>query len=249
MAVPADLARLPGVWLGNALATVRTPSLPTGFGRLDRELPGGGWPTGTLTEILVDTQGVGEVGVLLPALAHVSRAGRWQAWIAPPHLPYAPALAQAGIDLAKLIVVAPEAPRDVLWAVEQTLRSAVCGAVLAWPQPLGAAARVAPRTDATGAASRALKYTDLRRLQIAAESSEVLAVLFRPAQAAGEASPAALRLAVAPHADGRLALHVVKRRGSAADAPVILDIARHAVDRGPSAAPRPRRVPPGELVN
>ena len=37
---------------GDALAQVASPSVPTGFATLDAELPGGGWPTGCLTELL-----------------------------------------------------------------------------------------------------------------------------------------------------------------------------------------------------
>lgn len=238
-----DLAALPGVWLGRDLAAVRTPSRATGFARLDRELPGGGWPTGTLTEILTEQSGIGEVALLMPALARLSREGRWLAWIAPPHLPYPPALIQAGIDLGRLIVVTPEAQREALWAVEQALRSTVCGAVLAWPHSL-------TRSSGAGKKTAAPKYPDLRRLQVAAEATETLAVLFRPAQAASEASPAALRVALAPHHDGRLAVHILKRRGVPAEAPVLLDIHSHAVDRGTPPAARARRTPPrSELVN
>jgi len=233
-----DLAALPGVWLGRDLAAVRTPSRGTGFPPLDRELPGGGWPTGALTEILAGQTAIGEMQLVMPALARLSREGRWQMWVAPPHLPYPPALAQAGIDLSRLIVVAPGTAREALWATEQALRSSACGAVLAWPH-----------TRETGKRD-AIRYADLRRLQVAAESTETLAVLFRPERVASEPSPAVLRLALHPHHDGQLVVHILKRRGIPAETPVLLDIHSHAVDRGPSAASRPRRTPPRrELVN
>jgi len=264
----AKLLEHPALWRGNALAPVRSASLPTGFPRLDRELPGGGWPTGALTEILVPGHGMGEVSLLLPVLARLSQAGRWQTWIGTPHTPYPPALAAAGIDLARLIVVAPPdgnrpgrpagagagsnrhrhsdssrkpcpeertgPQRDTLWSIEQTLRANVCGAVLAW----------------LPASRPPVSYTHLRRLQLAAESSEVLVVLFRPAAAAREASPAALRLVLEPLDRGRLAVHLLKRRGLAADAPVHLDLQRpHAMDRHHPAATPARGVPAGESVN
>ena len=244
--------RAMGVWLGNTLATVRTASVPTGFARLDHELPGGGWPTGCLTEILCDTGGIGELGCVMPALARLSAAGAWQAWIAPPHPPYAPALAAYGVDLARLIVVEPSGPpsarrarsgdrqdkhgtRDTLWAIEQTLRANVCGAVLAWPH-----------TDV----GRALQYAELRRLQIAAEMSEIFAVLFRPTSAANESSPAALRILLAPAGQGRLAIHLLKRRGAAAEAPVVIDLGRHhAVGSRLPSRVAARGVPSRETIN
>jgi hypothetical protein len=80
-------------------------TLTSGFAALDAELPGGGWPLGALCELLPRHVGIGELRLLGPALASLSAAGRSLAWIAPPHRPYAPALAAAGIDLARVLVV------------------------------------------------------------------------------------------------------------------------------------------------
>ncbi len=184
--------------------------MPTGFATLDAELPGGGWPTGCLTELLPAHEGIGELRILGPALAALSRAGRRLAWIAPPHLPYAPALDAAGIALTQLLIVRTAAARDTLWAAEQALASAACGAVLVWP-------------------GRA-KYAELRRLQLAAEKTRALAVLFRAPRAASEASPAVLRLALHT-AFGGLAVRILKRRGAVCEQPVFIDIgAPRAVD-------------------
>jgi hypothetical protein len=211
------------------LGRVAVPSVPSGFPALDAELPGGGWPASALTEILPKHEGIGELRLLGPALARLAGAGRCLAWIAPPHLPYAPALAAARIDLERLLIVRTGSAKETLWATEQALRAGVCGAVLAWP----------------GEA----RYPDLRRLQLAAEASPGLAFLFRAPQAAREASPAPLRLLLGT-AEGGLAVHVVKRRGAPLAHPVLLEqsvVARpfasrsdssHAVDRDtPAAAP------------
>ena len=198
----AILAR-PDIRRGGAIAQVASPSVPTGFAALDAELPGGGWPTGCLTECLPDHDGIGELRILGPALARLSGAGGRLAWIAPPHLPYAPALDAAGIALARLLIVRTASVRDALWATEQALRSAACGAVLVWP----------------GAA----RYADLRRLQLAAEQTRSLAVIFRLPRAGREASPAALRLALHTAAGG-LAVRILKRRGAACVRPVLVDI-------------------------
>jgi hypothetical protein len=234
MSALAKLLEHPALWRGNTLAPVRTASVASGFPRLDRELPGCGWPTGALTEILVAGQGIGEVSMLLPALAQLSGAGRWQIWIAPPHGPYAPALAQAGIALSRLIVVTPSHQPDALWAMEQALRSSVCGAVVGW----------------LAAERRAVPYAALRRLQVAAEDSDVFVALFRPMAASREASPAVLRLSVESAAAGQLTVHILKRRGLPADAPIQLNLNRHyAVDRRHLAKAPARSVPAGEPIN
>jgi hypothetical protein len=211
----AALLQHPGLWRGSELARVRTPSQASGFARLDQELPGGGWPTGALSEILCGQQGTGALRLVLPALARLSQAGRRQIWIAPPHEPYAPALAQAGIDLSRLLIMAPEGRRDMLWATEQALRSGAAAAVLLWP--------------ATVRDARALDYAESRRLQVAIEGSQALAFIFRDPSEAGLASACALRLSLQPAEAGRLAVRILKRRGHALDAPVLIDAQAGAV--------------------
>jgi hypothetical protein len=191
--LPQALLRHPNLWRGSALARTRHASVPSGFGELDAELPGGGWPAGVLIELLPAHEGIGELRLLGPALAELSAKGLRLAWVAPPYLPYAPALAAAGIDAAKLLIVKTRSDKDTLWATEQALASNACGAVLAW------------LPDAS--------YAELRRLQLAAEAGESLALLFRPPETARASSPAALRLALST-ARGELAVHILKRRGA-----------------------------------
>jgi hypothetical protein len=220
----AALLARPDIRRGGELARVASASVPTGFTQLDAELPGGGWPTGSLTELLPSHDGIGELRILGPALAALAQSGKRLAWIAPPYLPYAPALATAGIDLARLLIVRTRAARDALWAAEQALQSATCGAVLIWPS--------------------AAKYVALRRLQLAAEPSRALTVLFRPPSAAGEASPAGLRLALGTAAGG-LAVEILKRRGAVCARPVVVTLSEpHAVDRPPPSEPAARSADP-----
>lgn len=189
--LPSDLV------FGEAPLAPPESGLPTGFPSLDAALPGGGWPLGALTEVLPAAPGVGEIGLLLPALADLSRAGRWLAWIDPPHIPYAPALAAAGVDLSRLVTVRPACPADALWAAEQALGSGAPGAVLIWPPA-------------------ALADRALRRLQLASERGRAWGVLFRPPRAERAPSPAALRLAVLPAAETGIEVRVFKcRRGGA----------------------------------
>lgn len=211
-----ELLSHPSLWRASG-GQAAARSLPSGFRRLDDRLPGGGWPLDTLIEILLPAHGVGEINLLLPALralAGDSRvARRWIAWIGPPHLPYAPALASAGLDPGSMLVVQPRGPRGAasqggngspqgqsplqrpdptLWAMEQALRSRACAAALGW-------------TDAADGQS-------LRRLKLAAEEGGSLGFLFRPLRRAVEPSPASLRLSLEPR-DGLLDLHILKCRG------------------------------------
>jgi hypothetical protein len=224
---------------GGEFARVASASVSTGFPQLDAELPGGGWPTGSLAELLPSHEGIGELRILGPALAALARTGKRLAWIAPPYLPYAPALAAAGIDLAQILIVRTRTARDALWAAEQALHSAAFGAVLIWP------------TEA--------KYVALRRLQLAAERSQAMTMLFRSPDVASESSPAVLRLALHTAAGG-LAVRILKRRGAVCEQPVIVNLAHPspteemhkgasssfsdqlhaAVDRAPPAEPAAR---------
>lgn len=192
----------PAVWRGNDCARVVVPSVPTGFAELDAVLPGGGWPAGALTEIYPERPGTGELRLVTPAAARLTQSGRWLMLIAPPYIPYAPALASHGVRLSRVILVRTAAIEEGLWACEQALRSRGCGAVLAWLDR-------APERS-------------LRRLQLAAEGNDALALLFRPARAI-PASPAALRLHVSK-SQSRTLVRILKRRGSGVPAPIALDL-------------------------
>lgn len=192
MSVNSRLARLlehPALWRGRSAA--RVPTWSTGYPMLDAGLPGGGWPRAGLVEILTPQPGVGELHLLIPTLARLTglAPARWVAWIAPPFEPYAPALAAHDVALDRQLVVRTRVP---LWAMEQALGSGACEAALAWVQ----AAR--PR--------------DLRRLQLATGRGRTLGFVFRSLAAAREASPAELRLSIAPRAGG-VEVALLKSRG------------------------------------
>ena len=184
-----SLLQHPAIWRGRS--TAQTSVVSSGFPALDAALPGGGWPSAGLIEILVSHIGVGELNVLLPALVALTckQSARWCAWVAPPFEPFAPALCAHGVRLERLFVARTEQP---LWAFEQSLISGACEAVLAW----------APR-----APSR-----DIRRLQLAAEKGRALGVLFRPRAVARESSNAVLRVIVEPTEQGAR-ITLLKSRG------------------------------------
>ncbi len=199
----------PGIWRGNQRAQTAGDALPTGFAALDALLPGGGWPRGALTEVLLSRQGSAS-SAAHAALARLPEADGWLAWVAPPYVPYAAALAAAGIDLKRLLVAKPACDADAWWTAEQALRSGACGALLAW--------------------LRAADERRMRRLQLAAENGHAWGVLFRHARAAQERSPAALRLLLEPAAEG-LAVHILKRRGGPVSQPVVVALPQAGIPR------------------
>ncbi len=186
-----DVLRHPGVWRAGSASRADLRTQPTGNIALDARLPGGGLPLGALTEILVDHDGIGELELVMPALAAMTRARRRVAMIAPPYIPYAPALAAAGVDLDHVVRI-DAGTADSHWSAEQCLRAGCCAAVLHW----------LPQVD----------YRQLRRLQLAAESSDALAILFRPLHAQEQSSPAALRLRVSSSSSGTC-VDILKCRG------------------------------------
>lgn len=203
----------PNLWRGNDFAPVATPSVSTGYAELDVNLPGAGWPTGVITEIHVERPGIGELQLVMPAAAHLTQAERWLVMIAPPYLPYAPALATHGVKLSRLMLIRPKTLTEQLWACEQALQSESCGGVMLW-------------LDQT---SERIPDNALRRLQHAAERRDVLAMLFR-ASRASSCTQAALRLHVSRQ-DSRTAVRVLKRRGGGIPSPVMLDLHKNLLRR------------------
>jgi cell division inhibitor SulA len=197
-----QLLHNPFLWRGEDKARVEQ-TIFSGFAELDRVLPGGGWPQGTLTELLHDAQGIGELRLLLPALERLARAGECVVLIAPPHLPCAPAFAAAGVDPARVIVVTASEDKHRWWAAEQALRANGAGAILFWPV--------------------AVSEQRLRRLQVAAQEGEALAFLLASTARSTQPSPAPLRIRVSP-AGERLRVDVFKRRGGVMSAPLLLDV-------------------------
>ncbi len=185
----------PALWRGSDRYN-DTASIPTGFPELDAALPSRGWGIGGVTEIMAERPGIGETSLLLHALKRVtSDEGQWAAFINPPHLPYAPALANAGVRLDRLLIIDGKNDLDALWATEQILRTSLFTAVIAWVYK-----------------SNAQKQ---RRLQLAAETGRTWAAVYRPAHAANEHSPVSVRMSVS-HKNTGLELDLIKVRGRGA---------------------------------
>ncbi|MDH5301805.1 MAG: translesion DNA synthesis-associated protein ImuA [Gammaproteobacteria bacterium] len=175
----------------------RKPSQPplsrqviaSGFEPLD-QLLAGGFPLGALTELLVDRDSHSAMRLLIHSLASLSQQGRWIALITPPYPLHGPTLASHGVDLSRILLVHPQTHRARLSVTEQALRSGTCSAVLAWPGQID--------------------EHQLRRLQLAAEQGNTLAVLLHPQQH-DKRSLATLRIKVRPTRQGAQ-LDILKRR-------------------------------------
>ncbi len=190
-----SLIRERRVWRAQPAALPPSPQ-PTGTAALDAALPTGGWPEASLAEILLPADGVGELQLVLPTLARLTRRRQRVVVVAPPYRPYAPAWQAAGVDLRWLTII--ETPREhCAWTLEQCLRSGACAAVLGWLHDAG---------DRT-----------LRRLQVAAGTGQSLGFVFRDRAALGNSSPAALRLEIET-TPPRLRVH--KCRGGNPPAPI-----------------------------
>jgi len=196
-AVATSLPYVPNrtdVWRGRQRMGAAIATIASGHAELDDALPGGGWPVGALIEVLAAPAGIGELRLFFPALAQLAAQARRVMVVAPPYPLYAPALAEAGIAPERVLVLDPGNAEDALWSAEQCLSSGALGATLCWLD----------RGD-----ERAL-----RRLQLAAERGAMLALVFRPHDAAREFSPAALRIRLDPEADGATRLEILKCRGA-----------------------------------
>ncbi|MYN12069.1 translesion DNA synthesis-associated protein ImuA [Pusillimonas sp. TS35] len=183
----------PALWRGSQLARPPGAAVSTGFGALDKQLPGAGWPLGSLVELLPDRPGQGELSLLQPALARLP-GERGIYLLAPPCTPYFHCWSNWGLGGRQIIWITPASMADTLWAAEQILRHNAGAALLCWAGPLRPAA--------------------LRRLHLAARQSDTLFIMARPPTAAEQASAAPLRLALAPAAHG-LDIRILKRPGPA----------------------------------
>src|SRR6478672_7244212 len=96
---PGALPRHVGdaVWRGSELGDAVSRTVSSGFAELDRELPGGGWPTRSLTELLMPQAALCEWRLLGRALPSLIASGGRIYLIAPPKQPHAGGLEQLGL--------------------------------------------------------------------------------------------------------------------------------------------------------
>lgn len=210
----------PRLWRAASLGSSVSPCISSGFSALDAELPGGGWPTRSVCEILQAQGGMAEWRLLGPALRGllkerqlpqhqqpqqrqqsrkkskpVAPAARPVLLINPPYAPHLPGLLAHGLSEKQLVWIAPAQAEQALWATEQAIKANAAAALLAWLP--------------------AARPEQIRRLQAAALASNAPVFLFRPLAAQLQSSAAPLRLLLASGASWCLELQILKRRGPA----------------------------------
>jgi protein ImuA len=147
--------------------------LPFGVALIDRTLPGGGLALGALHEIL-GMGGDEEDGALAAAFAAgilgrlIAAADGTVLWCLARQDLYGPGLSAYGLDPVRIVLVRAARDAEILWAVEEGLRTPGILAVVGEVGALPAAAS--------------------RRLQLAAERSGITAFLLRRWRDAGQAA-------------------------------------------------------------
>jgi protein ImuA len=163
-----------------------TARVSLGIEVIDRALGGGLGRCGLHEVIAADDSGAA-AGFCAFLLARLGENGGAVLWARQGVGLYGPGLAALGLDPARLILVRPARGDDVLWVLEEGLRSKAPAAVL------GETASGGPIA--------------LRRLQLAAESSGVAALLLRPFAAKPVPGPVLSRWRIASAGRGdRLSL-------------------------------------------
>ncbi|MCW5679303.1 MAG: damage-inducible mutagenesis protein [Xanthobacteraceae bacterium] len=151
------------------------PAVSLGLDAIDDTLPWGGLPRGALHEVIAADISAAAAGFCAMLLARLAGSDGTVAWCRQGRSPvlYGPGLAAMGLDTRRLIVVRPWRDVDLLWTMEEGLRSGALAAVLG--------------------ETATMQSVALRRLQLAAESNGTAAVLLRPAGVQPTSTPAVTR--------------------------------------------------------
>lgn len=235
---------IPGVSVGRGeLVEAGTRALPLRFGLIDDALPDGGLPRGAVVEIAAPSGLARATSIALAACASAQAeaklrggkdtVGAWCAWIEGEATSlFAPAVAAAGVDLARLLVIRP--PAEALSrAAVRAAASGVFSVIV---------------VDLAGVpGQRGVERLDrwvnaVRRLALSIEGMETTIVLLTDALAKRSSPlPAALRLEVDRVAPDRLMVRVAKdRRGRVSSGkPVSLPAIEGAPQTSPRSAARP----------
>jgi protein ImuA len=203
--LPLSLAQIESrfkgrIWRGDVLGSSPDPVVSSGFHELDKALPGGGWPTRNLIELLLSSEGLGEISLLGPSLGQMACNGRNILLIGPPYIPYMPAWENLGIDSRRIVIARISKPVERLWVLEQGIKSGAFGVVIGW----------------LFQASQQVT----RRLQVLARTAASLIFLFRPESAQFEPSAAPLRVVLSSSPHHALSVRVLKRRGAPVASPL-----------------------------
>ena len=204
-----------GIWQASEKGILR-PALSTGYANLDKKLHYSGWPQGAVSELLLSTNGIGEIRLLTPLLSKLCQQAGYIVWINPPYLPYGPALSQQKVALDKLIIIKTTSTTESVWAAQQAMTSKSCSAVLLW---------LPPKTLAN----------EIRKLSIAAKAGNCWGVIFRSQQFHQQPSAATLRITMQVEQQ-KHQLSIIKQPGGWSGQQLSLDLFPERINWNPLAA-------------
>lgn len=230
-AIRADFgaAGEPGASEGGGEAGQRAKALPLGLGSLDEALPEAGLPRGAVVEVAAPRGLARGTTIALAACASAqaearqrggrSTSGAWCAWIDPGMSLFAPAVARAGVDLARLLVVRP--PSDALARVAVKVAES------------GAFSVVVIDTAGVPGVSQGERLDRwpnvVRRLALAIERSDSTVLLLTDRLAARSMPlPVAMRLEVDRTAEDDVSVRVAKERRGRVSAATSVKLAKSA---------------------
>jgi protein ImuA len=148
-------------------------AVPLGLAAIDTHLPAGGLALARIHEVTGDGADAAAAGFLLALMARLMRATPGPVLWCGRHLDlHGPGLARLGIDTRRLILARARDSADILWAMEEGLRSTGLAGVVA-------------------ELMRPLDLTQSRRLQLAAEAGGTTGFVLR-SLTAERASPSAV---------------------------------------------------------
>jgi len=207
----------------------RAKALPLGLRPVDETLPEGGLPRGAVVE-LAAPQGLARATTLALSLCASAQAearlrgesdtqGAWCAFLDPTSTLFAPAVARAGVDLGRLLVVRPS-HEDLARVAVRVAQSHAFSVVV---------------VDTTGvpgcrADTRLDRWiTIVRRLALAVEGSDTTILLLTDAAASRAMPlPTAMRIELERLAEDRLGLRVAKDRRGRITAPQSIELGKTA---------------------
>src|SRR5262252_4074089 len=96
--------------------------LKTGIAEFDSWIAGGGLPMGQVIELSGEAAS-GRTSLALRAIAAATREKRLAAYVDGPGELYPPVVAGMGVDLERLLIVRPKAPKQLAWTAVQLARS------------------------------------------------------------------------------------------------------------------------------
>ena len=160
-------------------------TISSGCPAIDRVLPDGGYASGSLVELLANGgQPLGSTTMALSTARHACEAGKYLVLIDTPTQYYPPSLQRLGLPVDRIIGLRPKTYEDIVWSIDQSLRSSAVGCVIASIDRLN---------DRTA-----------RRFQLAAEAGGGLGILLRDATIAkSEPSWADVQWSFAPYSYNR----------------------------------------------